>query len=102
MYTYRTWWFMRSPEAHNAKTNEIISRVKLPVLFIHGEHDDVVGRDEVEELMAIRKKAGNKKSELVYIPDAKHDCMENPPVTLEVLNGWLSGFDRSTGKRKAG
>lgn len=102
MYTYRTWWFMRSPEAHNAKTNEIISRVKLPVLFIHGEHDDVVGHDEVEELMAILKKAGNKKSELVYIPDAKHDCMENPPVTLEVLNSWLSGFDRSTGKRKAG
>lgn len=97
MFTYRTWWFMRSPEAENAKTNEIISRVKIPVLFIHGEFDDVVGAEEIEELLAILKKSGNKKAELKFIPNAKHDCMENPPATIEALTGWLSGFGK-TGK----
>ena len=97
MFTYRTWWFMRSPEAHNAKTREIISGVKIPVLFIHGDNDDVVGEEETLELVDILKKSGNKKVRIEFIPDAKHDCMENPGHTVDVLTDWLSGFKK---KRK--
>ncbi len=89
MFTYRTWWYMRSPEALNAKTNEIIPGVKVPVLFIHGERDDVVAAEEVQELLGILKKSGNKKAELSFIPGAKHDCMENPSFTVDTIVGWL-------------
>ena len=92
LFTYRTWWFMRSPEAYNAKTNEIISGVTIPVLFIHGENDYVVGAEEPKSLVDILNQSGNQDVELNFIPDAKHDCMENPNFTIEVLIKWLSRF----------
>jgi len=98
MFTYRTWWYMRSPEAQNAKTNEIIAGVKVPVLFIHGERDDVVAADEVNELLGILKKAGNRKSELRFIPGAKHDCMENPSFTVDTVVEWI--MKSGSGRKK--
>lgn len=92
LYTYRTWWFMRGPEAYNAKTNEIIDGVKLPVLFIHGEEDYIVGHEEPEGLVEILKEAGNDEVQLTFIPKARHDCMENPTVTVDTLIKWLSRF----------
>jgi pimeloyl-ACP methyl ester carboxylesterase len=92
MFTYRTWWFMRSPEAHNAKTRDIISGVKIPVLFIHGDNDNVVGEEEPLELVDILKKSGNENVRIEFVPDARHDCMENPRHTVGVLTDWLSGF----------
>ncbi len=95
MFTYRTWWFMRSPEAHNAKTKEIISGVKIPVLFIHGENDYIVGKEEPLELVEILQESGNGEIEIQFVPDAKHDCMENPKVTVDILVKWLSEFRKA-------
>ncbi len=92
LHTYKTWWFMRSPEAQNAKTNEIISGLGIPVLFIHGENDYAVDGDEPRELKRILNESGNNDVELEFIPDAKHDCMENPGVTTAVLIEWLSNI----------
>lgn len=90
MFTYRTWWFMRSPEAHHAKTCDMIHKIKIPILFIHGEDDDVVDPREPKELMKILNAAGNKNVKIKYIPDAKHDCMENPEATVDAIVSWLS------------
>lgn len=90
MFTYRTWWFMRSPEAVFAKTCDLIEQVKVPILFIHGKIDDVVDPWEPKDLMGILKKTGNTDVDLVYIPEAKHDCMENPEATIDAITGWIS------------
>ena len=90
MFTYRTWWFMRSPEAHFAKTCDLIDEVKVPILFIHGENDNVVDPWEPQKLMGILNKTGNTEVELVYIPEAKHDCMENPDATIEAITNWIN------------
>ena len=90
LFTYKTWWSMRSPEAYNAKTNEIISGLKVPALFIHGENDYVVDVEEPKGLVQILEEAGNENVELVFIPDARHDCMENSEATVPVLVEWLS------------
>ena len=90
MFTYRTWWFMRSPEAVFAKTCDLIEQVKVPILFIHGEIDNVVDIWEPKDLMGILKKTGNTDVELVYIPEAKHDCMEKPEATVDAITGWIS------------
>ena len=89
IFTYRTWWFMRSPEAEFAKTCNYIAKIKIPVLFIHGKEDDIVDSWEPEELKKILNQAGNKDISLTYIPDAKHDCMENPDHTVEAITSWL-------------
>lgn len=92
MFTYRTWWYMRSPEAENAKTCNLISQLKMPVLFIHGAEDDVVDGWEPEQLKKILNSNGNSHVQLTYIPEAKHDCMENPGFTTETIINWLSGL----------
>ncbi|MGI9534728.1 MAG: alpha/beta hydrolase family protein [Thermodesulfobacteriota bacterium] len=90
IFTYRTWWFMRSPEAEFAKTSNYISSVKIPVLFIHGEDDNIVDPWEPKELKKILNESGNNNISLTYIPDAKHDCMENPEGTVGAITNWLS------------
>ncbi len=98
MFTYRTWWFMRSPEAVYAKTCDLIDQLNLPILFIHGKDDDVVDPAEPKQLMNILEESGNKEIELVYIPDAKHDCMENPEATIDAITGWIN--KKNNGKKE--
>ena len=64
----------------------------IPILFIHGNEDNVVDLWEPEDLKKILNKSGNKNVKLKYIPDAKHDCMENPEVTIKTISNWISKF----------
>ena len=90
MFTYRTWWFMRGPDAHHAKTCELVKDLKTPVLFIHGENDDVVDVWEPMELKNIMNRSGNADVTLRYIPGAKHDCLDNPRDSIEAVTEWMS------------
>lgn len=89
MFSYKTWWFMRSPEADNAKTYKHIDKVKNPILFINGKEDDIVDLWEPRDLKKILERAGNSYVKLRYIPDAKHDCMENPKYTITAISNWI-------------
>lgn len=91
MFTYRTWWFMRGPDAYYAKTCELVKDVKVPVLFIHGENDDVVDVWEPRELKNIMNRSGNADVTLRYIPGARHDCIENPADSVNAITEWMSG-----------
>lgn len=88
MFTYRTWWHMRGPEAKYAKTCDLISCIKLPILFLHGQNDNIVDPSEPKALLELLIDAGNE-AEYVTIPDAKHDCMENPDAMIEAIVDWL-------------
>ncbi len=90
LFTYRTWWFMRGPEAHHAKTYRIIGKVPVPILFIQGEEDHIVSGWEPRELAKIARRAGNRNVALRFIPGARHDCMENPNPTIKTIVDWLS------------
>jgi len=90
MFTYRTWWYMRGPQAYYAKTCEIIENVKVPVLFIHGADDDIVDVWEPKELKNIMNQSGNEDVTLRYIPGAKHDCVENPKDSIDAITKWIS------------
>ncbi|MFI5323961.1 MAG: alpha/beta fold hydrolase, partial [Thermodesulfobacteriota bacterium] len=89
IYTYKTWWFMRSPEAKNAKTYLIIPRVKIPILFLQGENDDILADWECQELARLANEAGNGSAEVEYIPAAQHDCMENPEAAVNAISTWM-------------
>jgi len=93
IYTYRTWWFMKGPEATKTKAYKLISQVKIPILFLRGENDRLVESQETIKLASIAKKAGNFDVTIKYIPDARHDCMENPNKTTEVIIDWISSVD---------
>ena len=89
MFSYKTWWFMRSPEADNAKTYKLIDKIKIPKLFINGKNDDIVEAWEPKELKKILTRSGNNNVKMRLIPDAKHDCMENPKATIAAISNWV-------------
>ncbi|HVY55974.1 MAG TPA: alpha/beta hydrolase [Thermodesulfobacteriota bacterium] len=89
IYTYKTWWFMRSPEALHAKTYSVIPGVKVPVLFLQGVNDDILEEWECRELARLTADSGNRSVEVRYIKDAMHDCMENPESTSKTITDWI-------------
>ncbi|MEQ9619257.1 MAG: alpha/beta hydrolase [Deltaproteobacteria bacterium] len=89
IFTYKTWWFMRSPEAENAKTYKIIPEMKTPLLLLQGEHDDILDDWECRELARSARESGNGAVEFNYIPGAKHDCMENAEATVNAISVWV-------------
>jgi pimeloyl-ACP methyl ester carboxylesterase len=92
LFTYKTWWFMRSPEAEGAKTYKLIGKVDVPILFIHGEEDYIVEEWEPRVLLRIARRSGNRHVTLRFIPGAGHDCMENPDLTIGTIVEWITGF----------
>jgi len=82
IYTYKTWWFMIGPEAHNAMTHRHIAKVNVPMLLLRGEHDELVEGWEPQALARIVHEAGRTSVRARQIAGAGHDCMENPEEML--------------------
>ena len=80
---------MRSPQAHNAMTYRVIPKVEVPILFLQGRHDDILDERECIDLAELARQGGNDNVEVRYIPDAKHDCMENPEITVSTIAKWV-------------
>lgn len=100
IFTYKTWWFMVGPEAHATMTYKFIDRIKLPILFIRGEHDWIVESWEAVELAAIARNSGNRNVRVREIPDARHDCMENPDEMLKEITRMITTWsDGQTGHK---
>lgn len=90
LFTYRTWWFMRGPEAINAKTYKLMSSIDIPVLLIQGTDDYIVEQWEPQVLARIARRGGNSRVSLRFIPEARHDCMENPEFTADLMAEWVA------------
>ena len=81
---------MKGPEATKTKAYKLIPEVKIPILFLRGENDRLIETQETTDLAAIANEAGNSDVTIKYIPDARHDCMENPDKTIEAIVDWIS------------
>lgn len=89
IFTYKTWWFMRGPKAYNAMAYRVVSGIKIPVLFLQGENDDILEGWEAKELARLVVEGGNTNVKVRYISKAGHDCMENPEETVSAIVGWV-------------
>ena len=92
IFTYKTWWFMMGPHAYGAMAHKQIPKIEVPILFLRGENDFVVDQWEVDELVKIGEEAGNKNIRLRVVPNARHDCMENPEVMLEEIVKMMNSY----------
>ncbi len=92
IFTYKTWWFMMGPHACGAMAHKHIPKIKIPILFLRGENDFIVDQWEVDELVKIAKKAGNKNIRLRVVPNARHDCMENPEVMVNEVVSFINSY----------
>ena len=90
IFTYKTWWFMSGPEAHNAMAYKQIGKIKLPILMIRGVDDFLVEDWEPGALAKIARDSGNKDVKIVSIPEARHDCMENSNEMVKALTKMMT------------
>lgn len=100
IFTYKTWWFMRSPQAENAKTYKIIPGVKTPLLLLQGEYDDILDDWECRELARLARDSGNSAVKFIYIPGAKHECMENAEATVNAISVWVKAVSKEEKLKK--
>lgn len=59
VYTLKTWWHLAGPEAVGPQAHRHVGRIRVPVLFVHARGDEVVERQEAENLGDLARRAGN-------------------------------------------
>ena len=59
IYTLKTWWALAGPEADGPQTYRHIGEIKVPILLVHGLHDELINHDEFQALGQLGRDAGN-------------------------------------------
>ncbi len=72
IWTYRSWWSCRGPEAPHAVSAERIGGLRVPVAMIQAGLDQLVGPGEGEELSRIALAGGCPLAEVTTIAGADH------------------------------
>lgn len=89
VYTRRTWWHSRGPEAAPAMACRQIGEVAAPVLLVQGTADSVVEPWEASELARVAREAGNDDVEIAWVEGADHGFAGHEMATLAAVTRWL-------------
>jgi pimeloyl-ACP methyl ester carboxylesterase len=89
VYTRRTWWHSRGPEAIEAMACRQIGAVAAPVLLVQGTADWVVEPWEASELARVAREGGNADVEIAWIEGAEHSFEGYEMATLAAVTRWL-------------
>jgi dienelactone hydrolase len=102
IWTYRTWWFSRGPEATHAVSAERIRGVRVPVALIQGGDDMIVPQSDGEELERIALAAGVPDVRHETVPYANHVFSGRDAVAIERCIAWLDDVILGRGGATAG
>lgn len=89
IYTRRTWWYSRGPEAVEAMACRQIGAVAVPVLLVQGTADFVVEPWEASELARVAREAGVADIDLQWVEGADHSFAGHEMATLGAVTRWL-------------
>jgi len=89
VYTYRTWWHSRGPEAHAAQAYRQLPHVTVPTLFTQGDADDVVFPEEAVRQAALMREAGNHRVHVARIPGATHFYKGQEILLVDAITAFL-------------
>ncbi len=88
VYTLKTWGALASPEAEGPKTYLHIGKIQVPILLVHGMHDDIIEPREGEDLGTIARKAGNQDVTQINL-DAPHSFEGKQNELGQTVVDWL-------------
>ena len=89
IWTYRTWWFSRGPEATHAVSAERIGGVRVPIALVQAGEDEIIAPDEGAELAEIARGAGAPSVRVVTIPGADHVFRGYEASVAAVCESWI-------------
>lgn len=88
VYTLKTWWVLAGPYAEGTKVYKNVSKIKVPILFIHGLRDSIIEASEFERLGEAAREEGNTDVTQVAI-DADHDFNGKHDELSGAIINWL-------------
>jgi len=91
VYTYRTWWHSRGPEAYAAMAFRQLPDVTVPTLLVQGTADQVVDPQEGQRQYDLMLESGNDQVQLVWVPDAGHFYKGQEILLVDAITHFLSG-----------
>src|SRR5690606_4691712 len=89
VWTYRTWWFARGPEADHAVSRLQVGRVSVPMALIQAGEDELVHDHEGAELEALARQGDCPSVLLETIPGADHVFTGLDGPLIEAVVAWL-------------
>ncbi len=90
IYTYRTWWFSRGPEATHAVSADRLVHVDVPVALIQGGDDLIVPPSDGRELEGIARTAGVPDLRHEVVAGANHVFRGCEPEVIARCDAWLA------------
>jgi pimeloyl-ACP methyl ester carboxylesterase len=91
VWTYRTWWSSRSPEASHAISLLRVPELSVPLALIQPETDVELGYGEA---LAAAARAAGVPAHLERVPGCDHTFWGATPAAAAAASGWL---DRTLG-----
>lgn len=92
IWTYRTWWFSRGPEAPHAESRQRVGSVSVPLAIIQAGHDELMDPSEGPELAGLARMGDAPAVYLDAIPGADHVFDGYDGQLIEAAIGWLEGL----------
>ncbi len=89
IWTYRTWWYSRGPDARHAVSADWVGKVGVPLALIQAGDDMIVPPGDGEELAAIARAAGAPDVRLESVPYANHVFSGREQLAAERCVAWL-------------
>jgi hypothetical protein len=89
IWTYRTWWFSRGPEAPHAVSRLRIGEVSVPIALVQAGEDELVADREGPELARIARQGRAPSVWLESIARADHVFSGRDEPVLEAVVSWL-------------
>lgn len=89
IWTYRTWWFARGPEARHAQSRLRVGELTVPLAIIQAGEDELVRDREGPELEAIARQGGCPSVFRHTVADADHVFTGCDDELLRTAVSWL-------------
>jgi dienelactone hydrolase len=92
IWTYRTWWSSRGPEAEHAESRSRIGHVTVPMALIQAGDDQMVPLEEGPELSRIARAGECPSVRLATIGGADHVFRRRENWAIATAAQWLERF----------
>ena len=88
IYTLKTWWALAGPEAEGPKAYQHIGNIKVPILLVHGNQDDLIDQHDFDALGNVAKEAGNEDVTMLNF-EAGHNLAGKHEELGQGIVNWL-------------
>jgi dienelactone hydrolase len=90
IWTYRTWWHSRGPEALSAESRRWVGLLRVPLALIQAADDLLIPKSEGEQLRRLARDGGCPEVHLEYIDGANHTFDGHDIDAIEAAVTWVT------------